>query len=129
MARVVVGSLLLTMAQPPREVAPAVEAAMDREELALREHLTWWEHAIRPAQPSLAQHLMRLIGPDGNLAVPATGTAEEGKSRAAAAPGPTGGQPGPTGGQPPEMMDEDGVEEESDEGRKVGGCRRRQRSE
>lgn len=112
MARVVVCSLLLTEARPPREVAPAEEAAMEREELALWEHLDWWEKAIRPALPAVVQ---RLVGPDADLAVPVTDSAEEGKTSATAAPGPTGGQP-------IDQSDEEGGEEGADEEEEFDGA-------
>ena len=105
MARVVVCSLLLTVARPPREVAPAEEAAMEREELELREHLDWWEKAIPQALPSIVK---RLVGTDDKLAVPSTDSAKEGETPAAAVPRSTGGQP-------PAQSAEDGVEEVADE--------------
>jgi hypothetical protein len=104
MARVVVCGLLLTRARPPREVTPAEEAAMEQEELALREHLDWWEKAIRPAMPAVVQ---RLVGQDENLAISATDSAEEGEATATATLRPTGGQP-------PDQSDEDGVEDDAD---------------
>lgn len=112
MARIVVRGLLLTVSRPPRELAPAEEAVMEREERALREHLDWWKNAIRPALPFVVQ---RLIGPDNNLAVLVTDSAEEGETPAAAAPRLTGGQP-------PDQSDEDGVEEEVDEEEKFDGA-------
>lgn len=112
MARVVMSGLLLTEARPPRQVAPAEEVVMEREELDLREHLDWWAKAIRPALPVVVQ---RLVGPDDNLAVLATDSAEEGETPAAAAPGSAGGQP-------PDQSDEDRVEEESDEEEEFDGA-------
>jgi hypothetical protein len=53
MTRVVVGGLVLTLANLPRPVAPAEEAAMEQEELALRKQLDWWSDAIRPAPPRI----------------------------------------------------------------------------
>ncbi|WP_434380576.1 hypothetical protein [Melittangium boletus] len=112
MARVVMCGLLLTEARPPREVAPAEEAAMEREELALREHLNWWAKAIGPSLPVVVQ---RLVGPDDHLAVLATDSAEDGELPAAAALGPTGGQH-------PDQSDEDRVEPESDEEEEFDGA-------
>lgn len=112
MARVVVGGLLLTVARPPREVAPTEEAAMEREELALREHLDWWQKAIRPAQPFVVR---RFDGPDENLAVPATDSAGQGETPAASAPGPTGEQL-------PDQADENRGEEEADKEEALDGA-------
>lgn len=112
MARVVVCCLLMTVARPPREVAPAEEAAMEREELALREYLDWWNEAIRPAPPTVMRHF---VVPDDILTVPATDSTQEGETPALAAPGSAGGQA-------PDQSDEDGVEEEADEEEEFDGA-------
>jgi hypothetical protein len=51
MARVVVGGILLTQAGKLREIAPAEEAALSPDEVALREQLAWWEAAVTPDIP------------------------------------------------------------------------------
>ncbi len=105
MAHIVVGSLLLTVARPPREVAPAEEAAMEQEELALKDHLDWWWEKV--SRPPLSSVVRNLVGSDDNLAGPATDAVEDGETPAAAAPGPTGGQP-------PDQSDEEEADEEEE---------------
>ncbi|MDC0711704.1 hypothetical protein POL68_24765 [Stigmatella sp. ncwal1] len=112
MARIVVSGLLLTVVRPPREVAPAEKAAMESEELALREHLDWWKKAIRPALPAVVR---RLVSLEANLVVPATDLAEEGETPAAAAPEQSGGQL-------PDQSDKDEVEEGANEKEEFDGA-------
>ena len=59
MAKVVVGGVLLTQAGKLREIAPAEEAALSPEEVALREQLAWWEAAITPEIPDILKVLRR----------------------------------------------------------------------
>jgi hypothetical protein len=104
MARIVVGGLLLTMASEPRQMAPAEQAAMERDELALREHLEWWERAIRPDPHLIVRHF---VGPGDEVDDPNDGLAAEAERSAMAAPNEAEDQ----GGE----QEEDGGDEHCDD--------------
>lgn len=63
MARVVVGGLVLTLANTPRQMAPAEEAAMEQAEFTLREHLDWWGNAVRPDPPAIHRRSIQASDP------------------------------------------------------------------
>lgn len=54
-ARVFMGSLVLTLTSQSREIATAEKAAMEQEELVLWEHFDWWRRALQPALPSIVR--------------------------------------------------------------------------
>ncbi|MCW3477551.1 hypothetical protein [Limobrevibacterium gyesilva] len=101
MARVVVGGILLTQAGKLREMAPAEEAALSPEEVALREQLAWWEAAVTPEIPDNLKALLRI-----RFVAAAGASGQDGGQEASTDLGKAGSVPGDAADKSPPTSDE-----------------------